>query len=134
MTMTFNMKEVGFKTQLEYGELHVSGDEQHGYRPYQLFVASIAVCSGGVLRKVLDKKRLSYDDITVTADVQRNPEGAKEITKIHLHFQILSDTLKEEQVHKALEITRKNCPMVQSVIGKIEITETVEIDSQSKKN
>jgi putative redox protein len=130
MTFTFEMKEVGFKTQLEYGELNVSGDEQHGFRPFQLLVASIAVCSGGVLRKVLDKKRLSYRDITVTADVERNPEGAKEIKKIHLHFRIISDQLTEEQVHKALEITRKNCPMVQSVIGSIEIPETFEIVSE----
>lgn len=55
--MEFNMKkEAGFTTNLPYGELHIAGDEEYGFRPYQLMVSSIAACSGGVLRKILEKK------------------------------------------------------------------------------
>lgn len=123
------MKENGFVTRLPYGELHVSGDETYGFRPFQLLVSSIAVCSGGVLRKVLQKMRLSFADLKVTADVQRNEAEANRVEKIHMHFIITGADLPEEKVKKAVELARKNCPMVQSVEGSIVITESFELIS-----
>lgn len=54
--MEFQMKEIGYKTTFEYGELHVAGDVTYGFRPFQLMVSAIAGCSGSVFRKILDKK------------------------------------------------------------------------------
>ncbi|HZG59473.1 MAG TPA: OsmC family protein [Anoxybacillus sp.] len=125
--MEFKMKEVGFKTQLEYGELHVAGDETYGFRPYQLLVSAVAVCSGGVLRKILEKKRLEIEDMTVKADVTRNEKEANRIEKIHLHFIIKGKNLEREKVAKSLEVARKNCSMVRSVEGSIEVTESFEL-------
>jgi putative redox protein len=125
--MEFKMKEVGFKTKLEYGELHVAGDETYGFCPYQLLVSSIAVCSGDVLRKVLEKKRLRVEDMIIRANVTRNENEANRIEKIHLHFIIKGENLDQEKVAKSLEVARKNCPMVRSVEGSIEVTETFEL-------
>ncbi|MDX5473942.1 MAG: OsmC family protein [Bacillaceae bacterium] len=127
--MQFKMKEVGFVTNVEYGELHVSGDEKYGFRPYQLMVSSIAVCSGGVFRKILEKKRFVIEDITIDADVTRNEQEANRLEKIHLHYKIKGTGLegKEKQIHSAMELANKNCPMAQSVVGSIEITETFEL-------
>jgi putative redox protein len=125
--MEFKMREVGFKAQFEYGELHIAGDEKYGFRPYQLLVSSIAVCSGGVLRKILEKKRLEVEDMTVKADVTRNENEANRIEKIHLHFIIKGKNLEQEKVAKSLEVARKNCPMVRSVEGNIEMTESFEL-------
>ncbi|MDF2680876.1 MAG: osmotically inducible protein [Brevibacillus sp.] len=127
--MQFEAKENGFVTHLSYGDLHVSGDEQYGFRPFQLMVSSIAVCSSGVLRKVLDKMRMPCSDMKVTAEVVRNEEKANRIEKIHLHFIISGENLHEEKVKKAIEASRKNCPMVQSVQDSIEITESFELVS-----
>ncbi|ARK28991.1 OsmC family protein [Halalkalibacter krulwichiae] len=124
--MEFHMKENSFVTDLEFGQLEVSGNAEYGFRPYQLLVSSIAVCSGGVLRKVLTKKRISYNDIKITADVTRNEAGANEVTDIHLHFLISGSDANDEKIAKALEVTTKNCPIVQSVKDSIRITETFE--------
>ena len=124
--MEFKMKEGGFTTNLEYGELHISGNEEYGFRPYQLLVSSVAVCSGGVLRKVLERMRMEFTDIKVNTEVERNEKEANRVEKIHMHFTITGD-LKEEKVKKALEVTRRNCSMVQSVKDSIEITESFEI-------
>lgn len=70
--MKFNMKEQGFETEVPYGKLQVWGNELYGYRPYQLLVAAVAVCSGGVLRKILDKMRNRYSNITITTEIERN--------------------------------------------------------------
>jgi putative redox protein len=124
--MEFKMNESGFSTTCEFGELHVSGDDQYGYRPFQLLVSSIAVCSGGILRKVLTKKRFGFEDIKIIADIERNPDAANRVDKIHLKFIITAKAWDEQRVLKALEVTRKNCPIVQSVKDSIKIIETAE--------
>ncbi|NEY73306.1 OsmC family protein [Bacillus mesophilus] len=125
--MKFEMKEVGFKTNVEYGELHVSGNEEYGFRPYQLMVASIAVCSGGVLRTILTKKKMVIEDLSFSTEVVRNEKEANRIEKIHIHYSIKGQDLDPTQVEKAIHLASKNCPMAQSVKGSIEIVETFEL-------
>ncbi len=126
--MEFNMKkEAGFTTNFPYGELHIAGDEEYGFRPYQLMVSSIAVCSGGVLRKILEKKRIAFSDLRIQAGVTRNDEKAGRIEKIHLHYIITGEELPLDKIEKSIELARKNCSMLQSVIDSIEVTETFEI-------
>lgn len=125
--MEFTMKEGGFITELPYGRLEVSGNEEFGYRPYQLMVSSIAVCSGGVLRKILEKMRIDFEDIQIKAKVERNPAQADRIEKIQLHFTIKGKELVESKLEKAMILTKKNCSMVQSVIGSIIVEETFEM-------
>ncbi len=125
--MKFEMKEAGFKTELEYGELNVSGNEEFGFRPYQLMVASIAVCSGGVLRTILSKKKMMIEDITIEADVVRNPQIANKIEKVMIHYLIKGQGLNPDSIEKSIHLARKNCPMVQSVEGSIVVEETYEL-------
>ena len=125
--MEFKMTEKGFETTVDYGTLHISGKEEYGFRPFQLLVSSIAVCSGGVLRKVLERMRMTFDDITVQAKVTRVEDEPKRISDIQLHFVIKGSELSEDKMEKALKVTRKNCSMVQSVKDSIHITESFEI-------
>lgn len=121
------MKEIGFTTDLDYGQLNVAGDEKHGFRPYQLMVASIAVCSGGVLKKILEKKRFDIQDITIEANAERNEAEANRIEQIHIHYKIKGTGLDEKKIQQSIELASKNCPMAQSVKGSIEIHETFEL-------
>jgi putative redox protein len=126
--MEFKMKpDVGFYTESEFGRLDVAGDEQYGFRPYQLLVSSVAVCSGGVLRKVLEKMRMEIKDIHIQAEAERIENEANRVSKIIVHFKIEGSNLDEKKIEKAMVLTRKNCSMVQSVIGSIEVEETFEI-------
>ncbi|RDI42230.1 OsmC family protein [Falsibacillus pallidus] len=125
--MKYTMKEGGFFTELPFGRLDVSGDEEFGFRPYQLLVSSIAVCSGGVLRKILEKQRMDIEDIEIQTEVKRNEEMANRVEEVNVHFLIKGKDLKPVKLQKAMELTRKNCSMVQSVIGGIEVKETFEI-------
>ncbi|TMW70602.1 OsmC family protein [Alteribacter natronophilus] len=122
--MKFTMKDQAFETETAYGKLTVSGNEDYGFRPFQLMVSSIAVCSGGVLRKVMEKQRMTVEDITIDAEVEREPEEANRLTKITLHYTIKGENLSEKRVEKAVHLARKNCPMAQTVEGRVEIEET----------
>ncbi|OEH91333.1 OsmC family protein [Bacillus solimangrovi] len=127
MELNFQMKDEGFLGELPYGEIHISGNDDFGFRPGQLMVSSIAVCSASVLKNVLKKKRLDVQDMKVTAQATRNPDEANRIEKINIHFVIKGTGITEDVVEKAVELARKHCPMVQSVKDSIEIEENFEI-------
>ena len=125
--MTFYSKDNGMKTKVGYGELEISGNEEYGFRPFQLMVSSIVACSSGVFKQILGKQRIEFEDMQVNVEVERNPDEANRIEKMALHFMIKGKDLKLDKLHKSLEVARKNCSMVQSVQDAIEIKETIEI-------
>lgn len=121
------MKEAGYFTDFPYGRIDISGDGENGFKPVDLFVASIAVCSGGMLRKIFDKMRIEIKDLHIQAEGERNMETAGRFEKINIHFRITGKDLTAEKIEKAMVLSRKNCSMTQSVIGHIEVAETYEI-------
>ncbi|WP_156647098.1 OsmC family protein [Lentibacillus sp. JNUCC-1] len=125
--MTYMMKDQGVRTELSYGELNIAGDETYGFRPYQLLVSSVAACSSSVFRKILEKQRVQLADMTTTAEVERNPDEANRIEKISLEYTVKGYDLDPEKLHKNMALARKNCSMVRSVEGSIEIEESLNI-------
>ncbi len=124
--LKFYLKENGMRTELAYGELDISGNEEDGFRPFTLMVASIVGCSSSVFRKILEKQRIQVEDLLVTADVERNPKEANRIEKISIHFVVKGHHLDPDKLYKNLAVARKNCSMIRSVEGSIEIEESVE--------
>lgn len=125
--MKFEMTENGFETETSFGTLQISANDEFGFRPYQLLVSSIAVCSGGVMRKILERKRMPADHIAIEVkEVVRNEEIANRVEKIHLHFLIEGKTIEDEKMDKIMEVTEKNCSMFQSVKDSIQVVSTYE--------
>lgn len=128
MTVKFSMTEHGFVTTTQFGTMIISSNDEYGFRPYQLLVSSLAACSGGVLRKILAKMRIPASTISIEViEVVRNPEEANKVEKVHLHFIVDGEMIDEKKLQRAMELTHKNCAMVQSVDKSIEIIETYEI-------
>ncbi|WKA52023.1 OsmC family protein [Planococcus liqunii] len=125
--MKFSMNENGFTGTLPFGQLLVSSNEEYGYRPYQLLVSSLAVCSGGVMRKVLEKMRMPAEDIQIEVrEVVRIEEEASRVSKVHLHF-MLKGKIDSAKMPRVMELTRKNCSMVRTMEDAIDIIETYEV-------
>lgn len=124
--LTFYSKNIGMRTELGYGELNVSGDEEHGFRPFQLMVSSIVGCSSGVFRKILEKQRVTIEDLQVQVKVERNPDEANRIEKMKINYIIKGKHLDQDKLYKSLNIARKNCAMIQTVEDSIDIEETIE--------
>lgn len=122
------MTESGFETNLEFGKLTISGDETKGFRPYQLLVSSLVGCSGGVLRKVLEKMRMPVEEMEIDVlEVVRNHEEASRLEKVHIHFKLKGSNLDATKMDRAMALTKKNCSMVRSVDQSMEVIETFEI-------
>ena len=124
--LTFYGKDIGVRTELDYGELDISGNEEHGFRPYQLMVASIVGCSSGVFRKILEKQRVVIEDFQVKVKVERNPEEANRMEKMKIHYIVKGKNLDPEKLYKNLGVARKNCSMIRTVEDAITIEETID--------
>lgn len=125
--MKFEMTENGFQTETSYGTLQISGNDEFGFRPYQLLISSIAVCSGGVMRKILERKRMPASNISIDVkEIYRNEEMANRVEKIHLHFLIEGIEMDNEKMDKIMQVTANNCSMLQSVKESIEVVKTYE--------
>lgn len=125
--INFKMEENGFTMQAEFGELPISPNDKDGFRPYQLLVASLAGCSSTLLRQILTKMRIDFQDISVSSRVDRSDGEVSRIEKVYLHFMITGENLRLEKIEKAVNVARNNCGMIQSVIGSIDVEESVEI-------
>ena len=127
--MKFSMTEHGFETTIKFGTMTISSNDDYGFRPYQLLVSSLAACSGGVLKKVLEKMRMPANNISIEVkDVIRNAEEANKVEKVYLHFIIEGEMIDDNKMLRAMELTNKNCAMVQSVAKSIEVFETYEVN------
>lgn len=128
--MEFFLKENGICTSLDYGELKISGNEEYGFRPYQLMTASIAGCSASVFKKIIEKQKIEISDWKIYAEVDRNPQEANRIEKITLRYVIRGKNLDEIKLQKNLKIARRNCSMIRSVEDSIDIEEVLEYEDE----
>lgn len=126
--MDFYLKENGVRTSFDYGQLNISGNEDYGFRPYQLMVASIAGCSASVFRKIIEKQRIELVDWRISAEVERNPQEANRIEYIKLRFIVKGNQVSQEKLQKNLKIARENCSMIRSVEDSIKIEEVLEYE------
>lgn len=127
VTMNFHVIENGFRTELGYGELLISGNENDGFRPFELMITSIVGCAGSVFLKILEKQRTRFEDLSITVEIERNPEEANRLEWLKLNFTIKGYNLNIDRLYKNLELSRKNCSMIRSVEKSIKIEETLQI-------
>lgn len=126
--MEFHLKENGICTSFGYGELRISGNEEHGFRPYELMAASIAGCSASVFRKIIEKQQLDLTDWKIEAEVERNPQEANRIERITLRYIVKGHNTDKVKLQKNLKIARRNCSMIRSVEDSIDIKEVLEFE------
>ncbi|MGV2940068.1 OsmC family protein [Mesobacillus sp. LC4] len=127
----YNEKLIG---QLEYGFLPISPNTEMGYRPMELFVSSLTGCSTSVLANILEKKRIDYKRMDVIVSAIRNTEEANRIEQLTFNVAVQTDTEdKQKQAEKIAGLVMKNCGMIQSVIGSIDIHYQIEFTPDQPK-
>ncbi|RJS62402.1 OsmC family protein [Bacillus sp. PK3_68] len=120
--MEFIIENDHIKGDLAFNEIAISSSEKNGYRPYELFVSSLAGCSGSLLRTILQKRRHSYQKLEMKVSSVRNPNHANQIEGLSLTAYIHSkEPFTPQQAEKMALLVVKNCSMIQSVIQSIDI-------------
>ncbi|MDW2884674.1 OsmC family protein [Exiguobacterium artemiae] len=123
--MHFVIQEQTVEGQFSNDMLSVSSDPEKGFRPLELFVTSLAGCSGTLLRNLLHKKRIAYTKLMMDVTITRDPERANRISS--LRFQVtVEGEITPKQCATLSPLVLNNCGMIQSVIDSIDITFMIE--------
>ncbi|MFK7681914.1 OsmC family protein [Priestia megaterium] len=104
-----------------YNDLVISPNQEKGFRPVDVLTSAIVGCASLTFKKITDKQRVNIKSLSVETQVKRILEEANRIKEIKIQFIVEGSNLSEVKIKKALDLTMKNCGMIQSVKEAIEI-------------
>lgn len=81
------------------------GGRNMGIRPMEMLLLGLGGCSSFDVLGILKKTRQNVRDCNVEIEAQRADGVPAVFTKIHLHFVVNGENLKEPQVKKAVELS-----------------------------
>ncbi|WP_088840835.1 OsmC family protein [Listeria sp. ILCC797] len=121
-----HLKKVGKKVEL----LHETGNwpliKEEGFSPVQITVAAVAACSVYVYAKLLEKKRIPFEDLEVDVDYEQDLEQPVHvIKKINVQFEVKVAAEFQQKAEKTVHLVKDACPVAKSMHPDIEITEQV---------
>jgi putative redox protein len=94
----------------------------HGYMPLELFLVSLATCSGGTIVSLLRKKRKTVTAFTMRVEGFRREEHPTIFEKIVLHCELVSQDATDEDMRRCIELTEeKYCPVWAMIKGNVEV-------------
>ncbi|MGD6794327.1 OsmC family protein [Metabacillus indicus] len=130
--MIFNLEDQhAFQTEGHFGKLHISTDESLGFKPIELFLSSMAGCSGSMLLHLLKKKRISISDLQMSVSAERDSGAANRISALLITAELFTpDTLSVHQNEQLSELVIKNCGMLQTISGNTSVDFKINLRSQ----
>ncbi len=81
-----------------------------GPSPMQTALLAVMGCTASDLVWILNKERVRFTRLEIEADADRAKEEPRVFTKIHLHYRVYGDAIKESSLRRAIELsTEKFC-------------------------
>ena len=97
-------------------------------RPMDLLLMSLGGCSGSDVVSILQKKRVSFDNMKILVTGERKDEHPKVFTSIHVQYIFYGKNLTEKDVKRAIELSQnKYCPVVAMLKESCKITHSYQI-------
>jgi len=98
-----------------------------GLKPSELFLISIASCSGYDVVEILGKQRENYHDLIVTCTGEQMKDPPYTFTHIHLHYKLSGD-VKPEKLERAIQLSmEKYCSVATTIRPDTSLTTDYEI-------
>lgn len=86
------------------------GGHNQGFRPMEMLLLGLGGCTSFDVVSILKKSRQSIEDCVVDVTAERSSELPRVFTKIHMHFKVKGQALKQNQVQRAIELSlQKYC-------------------------
>lgn len=99
------------------------GGRELAARPMEMVLVGLGGCSAFDVVEILEKSRQNVKDCQIEIDAERADEIPAVFTKIHMHFIISGEDLKEKQVKRAVELSvEKYCSVVKMMRPNVEIS------------
>lgn len=103
------------------------GHGEQDTSPVELLATSISSCSFGVMRIILENRKITYDDLRVDVDWLMEDEKPNIVREVKVHFKIKNPSTDIEVLGRVLNQTIKSCTVIQSVKAAIKIDEKLSI-------
>jgi putative redox protein len=94
------------------------GGSEAGTRPMELFLISLAGCTGADVTSLLKKMRVKYDKFEIHVDSERAEEHPKVYTKIFLKYIIWGKDLEaeKEKIEKSIDLSQNKYCSISAMI------------------
>ncbi len=87
-----------------------------------------ASCSGIDVVNILEKMRVGFDRLTVSASGEKREKPPTRLESIHLHFDISGAEVDPEKVERAVTLSIESyCSVIHSLSKKIDVTTAVSV-------
>lgn len=81
-----------------------------GPSPFQTALLAAMGCTASDIVWILNKERVPFAKLEIEGDAERSKTEPKVLTKVHLHYKVYGDAVKESAVKRAIELsTDKYC-------------------------
>ncbi len=81
-----------------------------GPSPMQTVLLAVMGCTASDIVWILNKQRVRFTKLEIEGDAERAKEDPKVFTKIHLHYKVYGEGIKESAVKRAIDLsTEKYC-------------------------
>ena len=94
------------------------GGSEAGTRPMELFLISLAGCTGADVASLLKKMRVKYDKFEILVDSERSEEHPKVYTKIFLKYILWGKDLEaeKEKIEKSIDLSQNKYCSISAMI------------------
>jgi len=86
------------------------GERRAGPSPMQAALLAAMGCTAADVVSILSKQHISFTSFEISAEAERATTEPKVLTRVHLHFTIRGEHVKERDVQRAIDLsTEKYC-------------------------
>jgi putative redox protein len=105
------------------------GGKNSGPRPMEMMLMAIGGCAAFDVVHILKKGRQSIVSCDAQVEAERSDEVPAVFTKIHLHFKVSGDNIKENIVRNAVKLSAEKYCSASIMLSKggVEITHSLEL-------
>ncbi|SFU83489.1 OsmC family protein [Halomonas korlensis] len=94
------------------------GGRDTGPRPMEMLLMGLGACTSFDVLEILEKSRAPVSDCVAEVEAERADSVPSVFTRIHVHFIVSGNGLKEKQVARAVELSADKYCSASIMLGK----------------
>jgi len=104
-------------------EIIIDSADGDGYTPLELFLMSLATCSGMTLALLLRKMNKNVSELKVIASGERRATYPTYFKSIHLIFELASKDVQTDEIESTIKLMEESlCPVWNMVKSNVDIS------------